>query len=130
MVDLSPSATSRLDGQNRDQQSHAADGVEQLRADLATAREKIANLERALTSNRRIGAAVGILMYRHKITYDQAFELLRVASQESHRKLHDIAEDVLTLGQISLPHGLHRIQPGTPTDASSNGSDRRVSPGD
>ncbi len=75
---------------------------------MAEARDKIENLERALTSSRRIGAAMGVLMYRHKVTIDQAFELLRVASQVSHRKLRDVAEDVLATGELTLPHGPHK----------------------
>jgi hypothetical protein len=47
-------------------------------------------------------------MYRHKVTIDQPFELLRVASQVTHRKLRDVAEDVLTTGELNLPHGLHK----------------------
>lgn len=63
---------------------------------------KIVNLERALTTNREIGAAIGVLMARHKITQDQAFDLLRMASQNSHRKLADIARDVVETGALDM----------------------------
>jgi hypothetical protein len=66
-------------------------------------REKIANLERALVSARRIGAAMGVLMQAHKITDLDAFDLLRLASQRSHRKLPDVAEDVLLTGALPVP---------------------------
>jgi AmiR/NasT family two-component response regulator len=63
--------------------------------------DKIAHLEAALVSSRRIGAAIGILMARRHVTYDQAFELLRVASQQGNRKLRDVAEDVIFTGDVS-----------------------------
>lgn len=126
MIDVSPpSATERLDGQNNAAaQVHSDESVSQLREELAAARNKIANLELALTSNRRIGAATGILMYRHKITDDQAFELLRAASQISQRKLRDVAEEVLATGAITVPHGLHKIHSGT-----RGSTDGQVGPG-
>jgi AmiR/NasT family two-component response regulator len=42
-------------------------------------------------------------MNRHKITQDQGFDLLRLASQHSHRKLADIAAEVIATGTIDLP---------------------------
>jgi GAF domain-containing protein len=65
--------------------------------------DKIDNLQRALENSRHIGAAIGILMASHKLTYQQGFDLLRIASQSSHRKLADIAEDVLVTGALELP---------------------------
>jgi hypothetical protein len=69
--------------------------VERRTADAATA-----NLQVALTSNRRIGTAIGILMAHRHITDSAAFELLREASQRLHRKLRDIAEDVVLTGTL------------------------------
>jgi ANTAR domain-containing protein/GAF domain-containing protein len=66
---------------------------------------KALHLERALHSSRDIGAAIGILMTRHLITGEQAFELLRTASQHTHRKLRDLATDVIHTGDL----------PGVPT---------------
>lgn len=66
----------------------------------ALAREKVANLERALISSRTIGTAIGILMAQSKITSDHAFDLLRLASQHLHRKLADIAADVVDTGAL------------------------------
>src|SRR5262249_32583876 len=57
--------------------------------------EKIANLEIALLTARRIGAAIGILMAQNRWTDEQAFEALRSASQNRHLKLRDLAEDVI-----------------------------------
>ena len=67
---------------------------------LNRAEDKAANLERALASNRQIGAAMGILMTRLKLTDEQAFDMLRTASQNRHRKLRDIAEEVTITGEL------------------------------
>jgi GAF domain-containing protein len=69
----------------------------------AAAQEQSHNLKLALTSNRTIGIAIGILMTKHLITSDQAFDALRVASQHAHRKLADIAYDVVHTGELILP---------------------------
>ncbi|MGQ1799110.1 ANTAR domain-containing protein [Kocuria oceani] len=66
-------------------------------------RQQAQNLERALESNREIGAAVGVLMARHGLTRCQAFDLLREASQDSGRKLAAIATDVVDTGELALP---------------------------
>lgn len=62
-------------------------------------RALVANLEQALESNRVIGVAVGIVMQRHSLSREQAFEALRQASQRSNRKLHDLAAEVAQSGQ-------------------------------
>lgn len=62
-----------------------------------------AHLTRALASNREIGVAMGVLMTQHKISRQQAFDLLRITSQHSHRKLSDIAADVADTGTLELP---------------------------
>lgn len=56
------------------------------------------NLELALLRSRTIGAAMGILMERHKLTPDGAFDLLRTASQDHNRKLADIAAELVETG--------------------------------
>jgi hypothetical protein len=56
----------------------------------------------ALESSRRIGQALGILMATYKLTDEQAFDLLRGASQHTHHKLRDIAEEVCTTGTLDL----------------------------
>lgn len=74
-----------------------------LAVSTALARDKADNLERALRTSREIGIAMGVLMHQHKITREQAFDLLRVASQHTHRKLADIATDVADTGHLELP---------------------------
>jgi len=79
---------------------------------------KIDNLHRALHSNREIGAAMGILMATHKLTSDQAFDLLRRTSQRVHRKIALIAADVIETGVLERPGGVdlleHCPMPGPP----------------
>jgi hypothetical protein len=66
----------------------------------AIARERADNLERALLNSREIGIAIGVLMARHKVTREQGFDLLRIASQQSNRKLSDIATEVADTGAL------------------------------
>jgi GAF domain-containing protein len=66
----------------------------------AREREQISGLQHALTSNRAIGMAIGILMATHRITEAEAFDRLRVASQRSNIRLRDIADEVVRTGQL------------------------------
>jgi ANTAR domain/GAF domain len=66
-------------------------------------RERISNLEVALESNREIGVAMGVLMSRQLLTREQAFDLLRMTSQRTHRKLRDVAYHVVETGALDLP---------------------------
>lgn len=66
---------------------------------------QVENLQKALTSNREIGVAMGILMARHHVTREQAFGLLRMASQNSNRKLHDVALQVVDTGALPAISG-------------------------
>lgn len=77
-----------------------ASRISELEAQGARDRETIANLESALATARRIGAAIGILMSTHRITEDDAFALLRRASQQEHVKVHVVADRVLLTGTI------------------------------
>ena len=79
----------------RDAGSLEAVEVEQLRDELARLRNQVANLQVALHTSRRIGMAIGILMGSRRLDIDDAFQSLRSASQRRHRKLRDIAEEVL-----------------------------------
>lgn len=66
-------------------------------------RSQADHLRLALESNRQIGVAMGVLMTRQHVTRQQAFDLLRIASQNSHRKLADIAMDVCDTGTLDYP---------------------------
>jgi GAF domain-containing protein len=54
-----------------------------------------ANLQRALQSRAVIDQAKGILMGRHRITPDAAFDMLTAQSQATNRKLRGIAADIV-----------------------------------
>jgi hypothetical protein len=88
---------------------------------LTAAQNKVANLEIALQSSQRIGAAVGILMARFRIGDGAAFALVRTASQRQHRKLCDIAETVL------YTVGLEREQAEPAATGSAQGASERRS---
>lgn len=65
--------------------------------------ERAKNVESALASSRDIGAAQGILMERYKLPRDEAFGLLAVVSQQTNRKLRDIAVHLVETGEVPLP---------------------------
>jgi AmiR/NasT family two-component response regulator len=68
---------------------------------LDRAQEQIRNLTIALTTSRRIGIAIGILMASDKLTEDQAFDQLVSISQSKHEKLRDIADRVVLTGSVA-----------------------------
>jgi hypothetical protein len=80
----------------------------------ATARMHARGLTEALQSNRDIGAAIGVLMARLLLTREQAFDLMRVASQRTNRRLRDIADQVLDSGTLEIPDALRRPAGGRP----------------
>jgi GAF domain-containing protein len=57
------------------------------------------NLNAALTSRETIGEALGILMERERITANQAFDVLRRASQHLNIKLRDVAQNLVDTGE-------------------------------
>lgn len=57
----------------------------------ALERNRADNLALALDTNRQIGKAIGLLMAAHKISDEQAFNVLKRTSQDLNRKMHDIA---------------------------------------
>ena len=70
---------------------------------VAALTEEVEHLERALASRDVIGQAKGILMERYRITADEAFEKLRLASQHANRKLAALAEELAATGQWPPP---------------------------
>ena len=83
---------------------HATVAVEAARGEV-----RADNLEIALLSSRTIGAAIGILMERFKLTADQAWERLRWLSQDLNRPLADLAGELVGTGTVS----------GLPPDSAS-----------
>lgn len=66
------------------------------------ARDTADHLLAAMENNREIGVAMGLLMHRHRLDRDQAFAVLRVASQDSDRTLADVAREVADTGDLSI----------------------------
>jgi GAF domain-containing protein len=67
-----------------------------------SARETADNLQRALESRAVIEQAKGILIERHKLTPDQAFEALATVSMARNVKVRDIAEQLVLTGELPL----------------------------
>jgi GAF domain-containing protein len=53
------------------------------------------NLEQALETRGVIDQAKGILMSQQNISADEAFEVLKRASQRANRKVHDLAQEIV-----------------------------------
>ena len=78
-------------------------GYDDLAREAETQRTRADNLLVALETSRTIGMAMGILMSRHRVTADAAYEMLRRGSQVRQRKLRDMAEEVVQTGELSQP---------------------------
>lgn len=61
--------------------------------------DEVYNLRRAIASRQVIGQAVGILVERHRITTDEAFDRLVTASKNHHIKLRELARIVAETGE-------------------------------
>ncbi|KRE60814.1 GAF and ANTAR domain-containing protein [Nostocoides sp. Soil756] len=66
------------------------------------ANERAEHLARALESNREIGVAVGVLMHRFRVGRDEAFALLRMASQDANIRIAELASHVADTGELPL----------------------------
>jgi GAF domain-containing protein len=81
---------------------HAAAAVSNMHA-YQDARNMADNLQRALESRAVIDQAKGILMERHKLTPDQAFQVLAEASMRANQKLRDVAHHLVITGEVIAP---------------------------
>ena len=76
------------------------DELGEARAERAAALADADELRKALLTSRRIGMAMGILMERHRLTAEQAFERLRELSQQRNVKLRDVADALVHTGEV------------------------------
>jgi signal transduction histidine kinase/DNA-binding response OmpR family regulator len=85
--------------------------MNQLR-DLAVdaAQTTVGQLRQALQTNRTTGTAVGIVMTRYDLGPEQAFQVLVRTSQQTNRKLHEIADELVRTG----------VLPGVPASPVAN----------
>jgi hypothetical protein len=79
--------------------SHASVALDAAEARAHDADTSDRNLHAALASRGLIGQAQGILMERERITGEQAFEVLRHASQDLNVKLRDVAQRLVDTGE-------------------------------
>ena len=63
--------------------------------ELALLRERTAQLQHALSSRVVVDTAVGVLLERYGLPRQDAFELLRRAARSHHRRIHDLAREVV-----------------------------------
>ncbi|MEO7058724.1 MAG: ANTAR domain-containing protein [Lapillicoccus sp.] len=63
---------------------------------------EVRNLKAALESNRRIGMAMGIVMKQLGVGPDAAFDALRHLSQNTNRRVADLADDIIYQGSFDL----------------------------
>jgi GAF domain-containing protein len=74
-------------------------GIALAAAEARTEAHRVEHLEQALSSRELIGQAQGILMERERITPDQAFDVLRRASQHLNLKLREVAQRLVDTGE-------------------------------
>ncbi|GAA3634729.1 ANTAR domain-containing protein [Microlunatus ginsengisoli] len=73
----------------------------ELRAEGLISQQHAEQLQEALRTSRRIGAAIGIVMASRKVNETDAFLLLTRASQNTNRKVRVVADEVVETGDIS-----------------------------
>ena len=71
------------------------DMIADLQRDGVLNQEHAVQMEDALKSSRTIGAAVGMIMASRNLSEGEAFIVLRTASQNSNRKLRELAADLV-----------------------------------
>jgi hypothetical protein len=71
------------------------DLIAELQRDGLLTQEHAVQMEEALKSSRIIGAAVGVVMASRGVSDAEAFALLKKASNDSNRKLRELASDLL-----------------------------------
>jgi len=64
-------------------------------------RDLVEQLNQALASRDTIGQAKGILMARKGLDADDAFEMLRAASQRRNKKLRDVAREIVAAAETN-----------------------------
>jgi hypothetical protein len=80
------------------------DMIAELQRDGIISQQHAAQMEEALKSSRTVGAAIGLIMGTRQVSDAAAFEILKAASQNSNRKLRDLAAElVASSGAIQAP---------------------------
>ena len=63
--------------------------------ELELLRERTQQLQHALSSRVAVDTAVGVLLERHGLGRQDAFELLRRAARNHRRSIHELAREVI-----------------------------------
>ncbi len=71
------------------------DLIAELQHDGLLSQENAAQMEEALKSSRIIGAAIGVVMASRGVSDAEAFAILKKASNDSNRKLRELAADLM-----------------------------------
>lgn len=74
--------------------------------DLAALRENEDRLVGALQNSREISTAIGLLMERHGLSAEQAFDRLRGEARSQRRKVMEVARDLLASRETDPPKNL------------------------
>jgi GAF domain-containing protein len=82
------------------------------------ARDMADNLQAALESRAVIDQAKGVLMERYKLSADQAFQLLAQASMNANKKVRDIADHLVSTGELPAASRGTGRRPGTSSPRS------------
>jgi hypothetical protein len=80
---------------------------------------EIAGFERAIENRDLIGQAKGILMERHRLDADQAFEVLRTESQRRNVLLRDLASAIASNAPRADTHRMVAAAPVQPRRRAS-----------
>jgi GAF domain-containing protein len=89
----------RIDAFDEDDVAVATIFVRHAAVALANAHNE-EGLQVAIDARKLIGQAQGILMERFRITAEMAFHMLMLASQDSNRKLREIADELVATGEL------------------------------
>ena len=73
--------------------------------DYAAAVAQGRELSVVLRSRTSVGQAQGILMERHGVSADQAFQALVMVSMRTHVRVWDVAQQVVETGELAPPRG-------------------------
>jgi hypothetical protein len=92
---------------------------------LATldARDEADTLRSGLQSNREIGKAVGLLMAAHRVSSEEAFDILRRTSQDLNVKLATVADEVVQGQENQLPTSGTSVRTRIPTPMGASDTD-------
>jgi hypothetical protein len=85
-------------------------------AEIAELHREVGQLREGMASRAVIERAKGVLMHQHGVGEPESFALLTDLSQRTHRKVRDVAADLLE--GVSGPAPARAVPPGRPRDGT------------